>query len=57
MSFLKRNFRPLPLLLVKQRYENNIRNVLLILSVTSGKLPVIPGWLSWEGRQPKSQRK
>lgn len=36
MSFLKRSFRPLPLLLVKRCYENNTRNLLLILSVTSG---------------------
>lgn len=57
MSFLKRNFTPLPLLLVKPCYENNTRNVLLILNVASRKLPVIPDLLSWEGRKPKSQRK
>lgn len=44
-------------MLVKQSYENNTRTVLLILNITSGKLPVIPGLLSWEVRQPKRQRK
>lgn len=44
-------------MLVKQCYENNIRSVLLILSITSGKLPVTPALLSWEVRQPKRQRK
>lgn len=42
-------------MLVKQCYENNM--MLLILSITSGKLPVIPALLGWEVRQPKSQRK
>lgn len=50
-------FTPLPLLLVKLCYENNTRNVLLILNAASRKLPVIPDRLSWEGRKPKSQRK
>lgn len=44
-------------MLVKQCYENNTRSVLLILSIASGKLPVIPARLSWEVRQPKSQRR
>lgn len=44
-------------MLVKQCYENNIRSELLILNITSGKLPVIPALLSWEVRQPKSQKK
>lgn len=44
-------------MLVKQCYENNIRSVLLILSITSGKVPVIPALLSLEVRQPKRQRK
>lgn len=50
-------FTPLPLLLVTLCYENNTRNVLLILNAASRKLPVIPDRLSWEGRKPKSQRK